>query len=75
MRNDSDNEIEGTSVPPSLNDGDVTTVAKAVLIAYFDKLADTAGFADIAAKLRTAVLDKNQFNDAAIKAALFPDDA
>ena len=74
MSDDPDSTAERISMPPFTPGGEVTTVAKAVLIAYFDKLADTEGFADTAAKLRKAVLYENQFNDAAIKAALFPDD-
>jgi hypothetical protein len=57
------------------NDGEVRTVARSVLTAYFDKLAETEGFAEIAPKFRKAILDDGQFNDAAIKAALFPDGA
>jgi hypothetical protein len=75
MSNDADIEAEGASPPPTMRDGEVTTVARGVLIAYFDELARTEGFADIAPKLRRAVLDDGQFNDAAIKAALFPDSA
>jgi hypothetical protein len=52
---------------------EVTTVARTVLIAYFEQLAATEGFAEIAPKLRKAILEEGQFNEAAIKAALFAD--
>ena len=52
---------------------EVTTVARTVLIAYFEQLAATEGFAEIALKLRKAILEEGQFNEAAIKAALFAD--
>jgi hypothetical protein len=64
---------EATSLPLPNGDGKVTTVARSILIAFFNELAGTEGFADIAPRLRKAVLDDGQFNDAAIKAVLFPD--
>ena len=74
MSDDSDIEDEGRGPPPLRSVDEITTVARAVLNSYFDKLADTEGFSEIAAKLRRAVLYDHQFNDAAIKAALFPDE-
>ena len=53
--------------------GDVATVARSVLSLFFNKLAVTDGFAEVAPKLRATVLDKGQFSEAAIKAAMFPD--
>jgi len=49
------------------------TVAQAILAAYFDRLATTGGFVDIAENLRRTVIEGGQFSDAAIRAALFPD--
>jgi hypothetical protein len=73
MSDNPDVEADDPSLPTSGHDGEVATVARGILMAYFNKLADTEGFADIAARLCKAVLHDNQFSDAAIKAALFPD--
>lgn len=74
MIDDSGNAADDTSRPSTERDCGIATVARAILVAYFDKLADTEGFADIAERLRTTVLYENRFSDAAIRAALFPDD-
>jgi hypothetical protein len=75
MSNDADDEEAGTGAQAPARDSEVTTVARAILIAYFDKLADSEGFAEIVPKLRKAILENGQFNDVAIRAALFPDGA
>ncbi len=64
---------ENDEAADEMKAGEVATVARSVLSLFFDKLAVTDGFAEIAPKLRATVLDKGQFSEAAIKAAMFPD--
>jgi hypothetical protein len=51
----------------------VPTVASTVLTKFFDELAKTEGFAEIAPNLRKVVLNDGVFAEPAIRAALFPD--
>ena len=51
----------------------VTSVAKSVLVRFFDELAKTEGFVDVAPKLRKVVLDDAIFAEPAIRAAMFSD--
>jgi hypothetical protein len=66
-------DADDETLPNQGEDGEVTTVARSVLAAYFDKLATTDGFTEIASRLRKVVLDDGQFSDTAIRAAIFPD--
>ncbi len=51
----------------------VTTVAGAVLGAFFDELGKSENLKDKAAKLRTLVLGDGVMAEPAIRAILFPD--
>ncbi|MGI4940292.1 MAG: hypothetical protein ACRYHQ_06970 [Janthinobacterium lividum] len=53
----------------------VTTVAGAVLLEFFDALGKLEGLEEAAPKLRAVVLDDGVFAEAAIRAALFGDEA
>ena len=56
-------DIDEESIRTPVTHVEVTTVARTVLIAYFEQLAATEGFAEIAPKLRKAILEDGQFNE------------
>lgn len=51
----------------------VPAVTSSVLGSFFDALADTDDLKEIAAALRTLVLDDGVFAEPAVRAAMFPD--
>lgn len=61
------NEEEAEGAPAQ-----VKSVSAKILGEYFDALDKEDGFSDIAAKLRTLVLDEGVFAEPSIRAALFP---
>lgn len=65
--------MQGDETADVAGRSEVTTVARSVLSAYFDTLATTEGFAEIAPKLRSVVLEQGHFNEDIIRAAMFPD--
>ena len=64
MSSDDDDETTAQAVP---------AVTSSVLGSFFDALADTDDLKEIAAALRTLVLDDGVFAEPAIRAAMFPD--
>tara|TARA_R110002051_G_scaffold269600_1_gene329806 strand:- start:19868 stop:20077 length:210 start_codon:yes stop_codon:yes gene_type:complete len=51
----------------------VTTVAGAVLTAFFDELEKTEDLKEIAANLKKLVLEDGVFAEPSVRAVLFPD--
>lgn len=49
------------------------TVAQAVFQKYFEELAKTEGFAEIAPRLKKVVMEDGVLSDTAIKSAMFPE--
>ena len=52
-----------------------SSVAHSVLEAFFQTLAETEGYAEVATRLRHTVFENESFAENAIKTAIFDDDS